>query len=97
MEQGYVIKIKEKSEYEVKELAGLEENLEKNKIDLARWMARKYFSNVSECIKLMLTPGTRNKDKEKRTSDKKIEFVYLEKTKEKIDVNQLRGEKNRKE
>ena len=96
LEQGYVIKIKEKSEYEVKELAGLEENLEKNKIDLARWMARKYFSNVSECIKLMLTPGTRNKDKEKRTSDKKIEFVYLEKNKEQIDVNQLRGEKQKR-
>lgn len=96
LEQGYVIKIKEMSEYEVKELAGLEENLEKNKIDLARWMARKYFSNVSECIKLMLTPGTRNKDKEKRTSDKKIEFVYLEKNKEQIDVNQLRGEKQKR-
>ena len=77
LEQGYVIKIKEKTEFEVKEIAGLEENLSQEKIELARWMARKYFCNVSECIKLMLTPGTRSKDSAKRMQDKKINFVYL--------------------
>ena len=59
LEQGYIIKIKEKTSYEVKEIAGLEENLLEDRINLARWMARKYFCNVSECIKLMLTPGTK--------------------------------------
>ena len=96
LEEGYVINIKEKSEYEVKELAGLEENLEEDKINLARWMARKYFSNVSECIKLMLTPGTRNKNRENRVTDRKIEFVYLNLEKEKIDIESLKGEKQRK-
>ena len=96
LEEGYVIKIKESSSYEVKELAGLEENLEEEKINLARWMARKYFSNVSECIKLMLTPGTRNKNKENRVSDKKMEFVYLLAEKEKIDLEKLKGEKQKK-
>ena len=57
LEQAYVIKIKESTNYDVKEIAGLEENLAEEKIELARWMARKYFCNVSECIKLMLTPG----------------------------------------
>ena len=76
LEQGYVIKIKASSEYEVKEIAGLEENLSEEKIELARWMARKYFCNVSECIKLMLTPGTRTKNVEKRTTNKKLNFVY---------------------
>ena len=94
LEQGYVIKIKENTEYEVKEIAGLEENLSKEKIDLARWMARKYFCNVSECIKLMLTPGTRNKDTNKRISDKKLNFVYIDKLD--IDINTLRGEKQKK-
>ena len=96
LEQGYVIKIKEKSEFELKELAGLEENLDEDKIDLARWMARKYFSNVSECIKLMLTPGTRNKNKEDRVTDKKLEFVYLNKNAEDIDIDTLRGEKKKR-
>ena len=66
LEQGYVIKIKEKTEFEVKEIAGLDESLSQSRIELARWMARKYFCNVSECIKLMLTPGTRNKAAAKR-------------------------------
>ena len=48
LEQGYILKIKEKSDYEVKKIAGLEENLPPEKIELARWMARKYFCNVSE-------------------------------------------------
>ena len=98
LEQGYVIKIKEKTEFEVKEIAGLEENLSQEKIELARWMARKYFCNVSECIKLMLTPGTRSKDSAKRMQDKKINFVYLtEIFKQNPDVVEiLKGEKQKK-
>ena len=96
LEDGYVIKIKEKTDFEVKEIAGLEENLSKDRIELARWMARKYFCNVSECIKLMLTPGTRSKRKEKRIVDKTLEFVYLNIEKEKIDIEKLRGEKQKK-
>ena len=96
LEEGYVIKIKEKTDFEVKEIAGLEENLSKDRIELARWMARKYFCNVSECIKLMLTPGTRSKSKEKRITDKTLEFVYLNIEKEKIDIEKLRGEKQKK-
>ena len=96
LEEGYVIKIKESSEFEAKELAGLEENLKEDKIKLARWMARKYFSNVSECIKLMLTPGTRNKNKENRVTDKKVEFVYLNDEVENIDMENLRGDKQKR-
>ena len=96
LEQGYVIKIKQNTEYEVKEIAGLEENLPQEKVDLARWMARKYFCNVSECVKLMLTPGTRSKDVEKRTGDRKINFVYLNKNEKEIDIDSLRGEKQKK-
>lgn len=96
LEEGYVIKIKEKSEYKLKELAGLEENLSEDKIELARWMARKYFSNVSECVKLMLTPGTRSKNKENRVTDKKIEFVYLGNKKEEIEIESLRGDKQKR-
>ena len=98
LEQGYVIKIKENTEFEVKEIAGLDENLSEQKVELARWMARKYFCNVSECIKLMLTPGTRNKDVSKRMQNKKINFIYLTnlfKQSPKM-AEQLRGEKQKK-
>ena len=98
LEQGYVIKIKEKTDFEVKEIAGLDENLSHEKIELARWMARKYFCNVSECLKLMLTPGTRSKDASKRMQDKKINFVYLtESFKQNPSIaDSLRGEKQKK-
>ena len=96
LEQGYIIKIKESTDFEVKEIAGLEENLSKEKIELARWMARKYFCNVSECIKLMLTPGTRNKEVAKRVSDKKLNFVYLNLPENEINIDSLRGEKQKK-
>ena len=56
----------ETSAFEVKDIAKLEENLSNKQIALAKWMAKRYFCNVSDCIKLMLTPGTRNKNKEKR-------------------------------
>ena len=98
LEEGYVIKIKENTDFEVKEIAGLEDNISAEKIKLARWMARKYFCNVSECIKLMLPPGQRNKNIENRVAEKKTNFVYLN-----IDENNaneiienLRGEKQKK-
>ena len=94
LEQGYIIKIKEKTDYEVKEIAGLEENLTEEKINLARWMARKYFCNVSECIKLMLTPGTKNKNE--KISEKTINFIYFNKSFEEINVEELKGEKQKK-
>ena len=98
LEQGYVIKIKENTEFEVKEIVGLDENLSEEKIELARWMARKYFCNVSECIKLMLTPGTRNKDITKRMQDKKMRFVYLTdlSLQNSNILEELRGEKQKK-
>ena len=98
LEQGYVIKIKENTEFEVKEIAGLDENLSEQKVELARWMARKYFCNVSECIKLMITPGTKSKEVSKRMQDKKINFIYLtERFKQNQDIAQkLRGEKQKK-
>ena len=59
LSEAFVVGLKEKSEYEVKDISKIEENLTDKQIDLAKWMAKRYFCNVSDCIKLMLTPGTR--------------------------------------
>ncbi len=83
LEEAFVVNIKEKTEYEVKNIKKLEENLNSKQIELARWMAKRYFCNVSDCIKLMLTPGTRSK--EKKMQDKKIQAVYLKKDIEEIE------------
>ena len=83
LEEAFVVKIKDKTEYEVKDIKKLEDNLNSKQIELARWMAKRYFCNVSDCIKLMLTPGTRSK--EKKMQDKTIQAVYLKKDIEEIE------------
>ena len=83
--EAFVVGIKETSDFEVKDIAKLEENLSNKQIDLAKWMAKRYFCNVSDCIKLMLTPGTRTKNKEKRIQDKIINTIYLKKDIEEIE------------
>ena len=100
LEEGYVVGIKEKSDYEIKPIAKLEENLNSFQIELARWMAKRYFCNVSDCIKLMLTPGTRTKNKEKRIQDKTINCIYLKKDIEQIEfeiqTGEIKSEKHKK-
>lgn len=48
-------------------------------------MAHKYFCNISECIKLMLAPGTTSKNIENRIKDKSARFVYLAKEPDEIE------------
>lgn len=85
-QEGFVIGIKEKSEYKVKEIMKVEEGgLTEERITLAKLMAHKYFCNISECIKLMLAPGTTSKNIENRIKDKSARFVYLKKEAEEIE------------
>jgi len=58
LEEGFVIGFKEASEFKVKDIAGIQEGIKltENNIELAKLMARRYFCNISDCIKLMLPP-----------------------------------------
>lgn len=98
--EAFVVGLKETSQFKVKDIAKLEENLTQKQIALAKWMAKRYFCNVSDCIKLMLTPGTRNKNKEKRIQDKTINCVYLKKDREEIDfeieTGKIKSEKQKR-
>ena len=102
IEEGFVVGLKEKTNYEneIKDIFKLEEQLKDEQIELAKWMAKKYFSNVSDCIKLMLTPGTRNAIKENRVKEKKVNCVFLAKTIEEIEfeieTGKIKSEKHKK-
>jgi len=86
--EAFVISLKEKSSYAKKEIIKIEDNiLTDDNIELAKLMARRYFSNFSECIKLMLPPGDSNKNIENRISEKVGNFVYLKKDIEEIDFD----------
>ena len=87
-DDGFVINIKNKSDFKCKDILKVteENSLNENNIELARLMARKYFCNISDCIKLMLAPGTLSKKEENRMKDKKGNFVYLDIKKEELEV-----------
>lgn len=84
-EEGYVVGIKSTSSYQVKEIAALhpEHNVEEKRIELAKWMARRYFCNVADCLRMMIPPGTDWKNK-KTIKEKNIKCVYLKQGKEQI-------------
>lgn len=89
LEEGFVVGIKATSEYmsKLKPIAKVEEKLylSQEKIELAKWMANKYFCNISDCIKLMLPPGTTTKVLSNRINDKMQNFVYLTKDLDEIE------------
>ena len=100
LEEGYVISIKENSTYSVKDIVEVKHNLTTKQIELATWMSKKYFCNLTDCIKQMLRPGTKNKDSDKNTQDKTINVVYLKKNideiKFDIDLGKIKSEKQKK-
>lgn len=97
-EEGFVINIKESSKFANKEIISVEDNLlNEENIVLAKLMARRYFCNISDCIKLMLPPGNTTKNFKSRVKDKEANFVYLKKDIEEIEldieIGKLKSEK----
>lgn len=87
-EEGFVINLKENSEFANKEIIKLEDNiLTKENINLAKIMAKRYFCNISDCIRLMLPPGDSSKNIKNRVKDKTANFVYLKKEIEEIEFD----------
>lgn len=81
VEEGFVIGIKETSKFANKDILKVEDNiLTKENINLAKLMARRYFCNISDCIKLMLPPGNASKNINGRVKEKTGNFVYLKRS-----------------
>ena len=88
LEEGFIVNIKPNTEYEVKEIAKIEEKyLDEEKINVAKWMAKRYFCNVADCLKLMLPPGTTSKANINRVKDKNLNFITLKKDEEEIEFD----------
>ena len=97
LHEGFVLDLKDNSDFDCKEIAKLEDSiLSDNNIELAKLMANKYFCNVSDCIKLMLPPGSASKNISKRVKEKQVKFVYLNIEVEQIDIDSFRSDKHRK-
>jgi primosomal protein N' (replication factor Y) len=58
-EIGYVIGLKEKSEYDCKDIIKVADKVfDEKRLELAKWMANRYFCNLSDVIRLLVPPGT---------------------------------------
>lgn len=81
LEEAFVINFVESSTYKTKNIASVQKGdfLNAKKVQLAKWMAKRYFCNLSDAIKLMLPPGTATKNFGNRMKEKIIHFVYLKK------------------
>ena len=87
LEEGYIVNIKQSTEYEVKEIAKVEEKyLNNEKIELAKWMSKRYFCNIADCLKLMLPPGSTRKESN-RVKEKSVNFVTLKKDEDEIEFD----------
>ncbi len=100
-EEGFVIGLKEESEFANKEIIKIEDNiLTKENIELAKLMSKRYFCNISDCLKLMLPPGSITKNIKNRTKDKTGNFVYLKKDIEEIEFeieqNKIKSKKQKR-
>lgn len=99
LKMGYVVGLKESTSYQVKQISSLSEEhrLEPKKIELAKWMARQYFCNVSDGIKLMLPPGTLGKDGKANIKEKMVRCIYLkqdlEEIQEALETKQIKSPK----
>lgn len=102
LEDGFVIGLKEKSEFANKEIAKIihDMSIPEEKMNLAKLMSRKYFCNISDCIKLMLPPGTAGKQEADWTKEKTGNFVCLakepEEIEEAINVGDIKTDKHKK-
>lgn len=98
-EEGFIVGLKKESEFEVKDIVSIQDGfcLKEEQIELAKWMARRYFCNVSDSIKMMLPPGTTTKILDNRIKEKNLNFVYLKKDIDEIDFlidsNKIKSDK----
>ena len=86
--EAFVIGLKDTSGFANKEIVKIEDfALTEENVELAKLMARRYFCNISECIKLMLPPGEKTTNLENRIKDKTANFVYLKKDIDEIELD----------
>lgn len=68
----------------IDEILDSESYLDSKRLKLGKWIAKMYFCNVYEALKLMLPPGTNGIDKNKELDGKMIKMVRLLKSCEEI-------------
>lgn len=71
-EIGYVVGLKPSSSFKCKDIIKVVDKVfDDNKLELARWMSRQYFCNLSDSLRLLVPPGTGKKVDRVKTKTEK--------------------------
>lgn len=88
LEEGFVVGFKKSSDYKIKDITSIQDGfkISEENIELANWIAKRYFCNISDAIKMFLPPGTSTKVLQNRVKEKNLNFVYLKKDIDEIEM-----------
>lgn len=82
LEIGYIIGFKETSQYQCKVISKVVDMaFDRSKMEIAKWMAKRYFCNLADILRLLVPPGTSHQvDKVKRKTERwvKLTETYLQ-------------------
>lgn len=92
-EIGYVIKIKEVSEFKCKDIVKIVDNVfDDKRLELAKYVSDRYFCTLSDAIKLLVPPGTSsNIDNVKAKSERWVRLISNE-----IDISKIKSDKQKR-
>lgn len=91
-EVGYVVNLKEESEYKCKDIVKVIDRVfDDEKLELAKWISQKYFCNLSEAIRLLVPPGTSSTVDKVKAKTEKIVFLT-----DSVDFEKVKAEKQRR-
>ncbi len=97
LEEGFVVGFKESTKYKTKDIVSIGEDYNID-IELVKFMSKRYFCNISDCIKMMLPPGTTTKMINNRIKEKCMNFVFLKKDieeiEQEIETKKIKSEKH---
>ena len=88
-EVGYVVGTKDNSDFKCKDIIKTVDSVfDENKLNLAKWMAHRYFCNLSDTLKLLVPPGTANKVDNIRSKHEKWVSLTAE-----VELDKVKSEK----
>ena len=78
-EVGYVVNLKESSEYKCKNIVKIIDRVfDEKKLMLAKWISEKYFCTLADAIRLLVPPGTTtNVEKVKANTEKYLQMSFF--------------------
>ncbi len=91
-EVGYVVNLKESSEYKCKNIVKIIDRVfDEKKLMLAKWISEKYFCTLADAIRLLVPPGTTtNVEKVKAKTEKYVSLLDI------ADFSKIKSDKHKK-